>query len=159
MNHALRLLNRQRRRQLDLPLLRRVVGAFLDECSPSREFDLSIQLVNAAAMTRVNETRLRHAGSTDVITFDFSDDAFPAVTAGELFICVDEAAIQARIFRTTWQSEMVRYIIHGVLHLQGHDDLQAAARKKMKLAEARWVKTLSRDFNLSKLARKPRVTP
>ena len=41
---------------------------------------------------------------------------------GEIFICVDEAIRQARRFGTIWQSEIVRYLIHGVLHLLGFDD-------------------------------------
>ena len=44
---------------------------------------------------------------------------------GEMFICVDEAIVQAKKFKTNWQSEVVRYIIHGILHLLGHDDLNA----------------------------------
>ena len=40
---------------------------------------------------------------------------------GEIFICVDEAIPQAKEFRTSWQSEIVRYIVHGVLHLLGHE--------------------------------------
>ena len=45
---------------------------------------------------------------------------------GEIFICVDEAVWQARKFRTSWQSEIVRYLVHGVLHLLGHDDSRPA---------------------------------
>ena len=81
---------------------------------------------------------LRHDGSTDVIAFDYAKIAGQAVqpvpkTAwtengqagslsalhGEIFICVDEAVLQARKFHTSWQSEIVRYLVHGVLHLLG----------------------------------------
>ena len=49
-----------------------------------------------------------------------------ATLHGEIFICVDEAVLQARKFRTSWQSEIVRYLVHGVLHLLGHDDSRPA---------------------------------
>jgi probable rRNA maturation factor len=62
---------------------------------------------------------------------------------GELFICVDEAIRQAKRFRTTWQSELMRYIVHGVLHLLGHDDHRAADRLKMKREENRLVRKLA----------------
>ncbi len=105
-------------------------------------------------MTRLNADLLQHTGSTDVITLDYSD---PTLLAGELFVCIDEALLQARRFRTTWQQEIIRYIIHGILHLQGHDDLRAAPRRRMKLEENRRLREITRDFHLSKLRRKPRV--
>jgi probable rRNA maturation factor len=69
---------------------------------------------------------------------------------GEIFICVDDAIAQARRFRTTWTSELVRYAIHGVLHLLGHDDSRPDARRKMKREENRLVKEMARRFPLRK---------
>jgi ssRNA-specific RNase YbeY (16S rRNA maturation enzyme) len=46
---------------------------------------------------------------------------------------------------------VVRYVVHGILHLMGYDDLQPLARKKMKREEGRLVRELSRRFALSKL--------
>jgi probable rRNA maturation factor len=64
---------------------------------------------------------------------------------------VDEALAQARQFQTSWQSEVVRYVAHGILHLQGYDDLKPALRRKMKRAENRLMRRLSRRFNLREL--------
>ena len=154
MSGELCLRNRQRARAVDLRLLRRIVGGLMGDLQAT-DFDLTIQLIGEAEMTRINQTRLRHAGSTDVITFDYSESGGPL--AGEIFVCVDEALIQGRQFRATWQEELVRYIVHGVLHLRGHDDLSVAPRRRMKREEGRLVRKLSRDFRLSKLARKPKV--
>ena len=154
MSGDLALRNRQRARAVDLKVLRGVVLGLLADLAVE-DFDLTIQLVGEAEMTRINETRLRHAGSTDVITFDYSAPRVPLV--GEIFVCVDEALLQAGRFRTTWQEELLRYIVHGILHLRGYDDLRAAARRRMKREEGRLVKKLSRDFRLSKLARKPKL--
>jgi rRNA maturation RNase YbeY len=68
---------------------------------------------------------------------------------GELFICVDEAVLQAKNFKTSWQSEIVRYVVHGVLHLLGHDDLKPGLRRKMKREENRLVRLLARRFSLA----------
>ena len=102
-------------------------------------------------MTHINQTYLRHAGSTDVITFDHAETR--STPHGEIFICHDEAILQARRFRTTWQSEIVRYLIHGVLHLRGFDDHRAADRRKMKREENRLLREISLRFPISKLAR------
>ena len=87
--------NRQRKRKINLRRLRQIVSGLCAELGIP-EITLGIHLVGASEMTRVNETFLRHAGSTDVITFDHSDPVTglrPATSPlhGELFVCVDEA--------------------------------------------------------------------
>ena len=151
--------NSQRSRLVDLCLLRRIVTTMLSELPQIGRADLGIHLVATPEITRLNETFLCHTGSTDVITFDYSDHAArnPASASslhGEIFICLDIAVAQARRFRTTWQSEVVRYAVHGVLHLLGFDDSQPAARRTMKRAEHRWLRTLNRRLPLTKLARR-----
>jgi rRNA maturation RNase YbeY len=101
------------------------------------EAELGINLVGAKEMARVNRQFLQHEGSTDVITFDHRQSAVGNRQSamrihGELYICVDDAVAQAKEFETSWQSEIVRYAVHGVLHLLGHDDLTPALRRKMK---------------------------
>jgi probable rRNA maturation factor len=66
---------------------------------------------------------------------------------------VDEAIIQARRFRTSWPAELVRYLVHGVLHLRGFDDHTAADRRRMKTEENRLLRLLAGRFPLSQLAR------
>ena len=147
----LQLSNRQRVRKLDLRLLRRVLLRALED-SGAQGFNLSVYVVAAPEMTRLNETFLRHGGSTDVITFDYSEPARPGLLHGEVFICIDEALVQARRFRTSWQSELVRYVVHGILHLQGFDDHHPAQRRRMKLQETRRLGQLARAFNLEQLS-------
>jgi rRNA maturation RNase YbeY len=156
MSGDLCLRNRQRTRPVDLRLLRQVINGLFSHLEV-RDFDLAVHLVGEREMTRLNETRLRHAGSTDVITFDYGQPGGPL--AGEIFVCVDEALAQAARFRVQWPEELVRYIVHGVLHLRGYDDLRPAPRARMKREESRLLKKLACDFRLSKLVRKSKVTP
>jgi probable rRNA maturation factor len=139
---------RARAKKIDLRLLKKIAAAALEELEIA-ETELEIVLVGAKEMASLNEKFLNHEGPTDVITFDYSNLESPL--HGEIFICPEEAQRQAKEFKTTWQSELVRYVVHGILHLTGHDDLQPAARKKMKLAEGRLVQKISRGFALSKL--------
>jgi probable rRNA maturation factor len=136
------------------------------------DYDLAVYLVAAPEMTRLNETFLQHEGPTDVITFDYYEQAPPASRLsrprstlhaprsmpppplhGEIFICLDEALTQARRFRTSWQSELLRYLIHGILHLRGFNDLRPQDRQRMKRAESRLLRLCSRQFDLRKLAK------
>ena len=143
--------NRQRTRPVNARQLRLIITGLFAELEIS-EAELGVNLVGAREMTLVNETFLRHEGSTDVITFDHREGqpkVIPPALHGELFICVDEAVQQARRFRTSWQSEIVRYLVHGVLHLCGHDDHRTGARRKMKREENRLVRRLARKFSLA----------
>ena len=69
----LTLRNRQRTRPLDLGVLRKIAGFFLRERFQSRPYEISISLVAAPEMAALNEKHFYHAGSTDVITFDYAD--------------------------------------------------------------------------------------
>jgi probable rRNA maturation factor len=143
------IVNRQRAKKIDVRLLKEIAGAAL-EMLKVEEAELEIVLVGAKEMASINQKFLQHEGPTDVITFDYQDLGSPLLH-GEVFICPEEAERQSKEFRTTWQSELVRYVVHGVLHLTGHDDSKPALRRKMKLVEGRLVRALSRRFALSKL--------
>jgi probable rRNA maturation factor len=164
------ILNRQRVRNTNRRLLKKIAAALLAELEIEKA-EIGICLVAAPEMTRLNETFLKHRGSTDVIAFDYRDnveqasslshsknrkvrdrqDACPTIH-GEIFVCVDEAVLQARKFGTGWQLEIVRYVVHGVLHLLGFDDSSASARRRMKRAEGRLLGKLSRRFSLAQLS-------
>ncbi len=164
---ALALRNRQRARALDLRLLRRIVLVLLRDFLTIEAFDLGLYLVESDEIIALNQTFLRHAGPTDVIAFDYTERAAPFSLAarkshggglppdpglhGEIFVCVEQAGAQSRRFRTTWQAELARYIIHGLLHLQGYDDRRPSARRKMKREEDRLLRRVSRAFDLKKL--------
>ncbi len=142
--------NRQRTKKVNARLLKQIVGALLAELKIA-EAELGIALVGTREMARVNWQFLQHEGSTDVITFDHRDEALRIThhasrIHGELFVCMDDAVAQAKTFKTNWQSEVVRYVIHGVLHLLNHDDLQPGGTPKNeaggKPADAAAGKTL-----------------
>ena len=152
--------NRQRSRKINSRLLKEIVGGLFAELQIT-EAELGISLVAAREMALVNETFLNHTGSTDVITFDHREAARKsrrtASVHGELFICVDDAILQAKEFKTIWQSEVVRYIVHGVLHLLGYDDLKPQLRRAMKREENRLVRLLAKRFALAQLARTGKI--
>jgi len=152
--------NRQRARRVNVTLLRKMTKATLDDLVGLQEYELGIHLIAAPEMTLLNETFLQHKGSTDVITFDNSEPVPRHQTPdpklqlqGEIFISINDAIKQARQFRTTWQSELTRYVIHGILHLLGHDDLNSTARRKMKREENRLLLEISLNFPIADLAK------
>jgi rRNA maturation RNase YbeY len=143
--------NRQRARPLNTKFLRNVLRALLIDELSQDDFEIGVSIIGDEAMTRMNEGYLRHKGSTDVITFDYTDADHPKCLAGEIFVCLDEALAQAPRFRVSWQNELVRYAVHGILHLSGYDDKTAAALRKMKREENRLMRRLSARFKLEQL--------
>lgn len=161
-SRVLEIANRQRTKRVRLSLLRQIATHLLTKEVGLESWNLSLCLLAAPAMTHLNEAFVGHSGSTDVITFDYSEPSPAAGTdtlQGEIFICVDEALVQARKFRTSWQSELVRYLVHGVLHLRGFDDLQLGDRRRMKREENRLHSALAQRFALSRLALPSRKLP
>ena len=155
--------NRQRTKKINVRLLKQIVAALFAELKIS-EAELGIALVGAKEMAKVNWQFLQHEGSTDVITFGYENSEFRIQNSepelhGELFICVDDAVLQAKKFKTSWQAEMVRYVVHGILHLLGHDDLKPDLRRKMKRAENRLVRLLAKRFALAQLSRAAKLRP
>lgn len=151
MSGVLVVRNRQRAQRLNTKLIRKIVRTILTEELSRDDFEVGVSVIGEAAMTRMNEGYLRHKGSTDVITFDYRDASRPKCLAGEIFVCLDEALIQARRFRVTWQNELVRYVVHGILHLCGFDDKTPGARRKMKREENRLMHLLAGRFRLDQL--------
>ena len=146
--------NRQQTRSLNLPLLRRFTRRVLEQELGVSQYELGFHFVEPEEMARVNQQFLLHAGSTDVITFDHAGLETRAPNLhGEIFISIADAVKYAREFGTTWQAELARYIIHALLHLRGHDDLNPAARKVMKSEEDRLLRRVSAEFPLAALAR------
>ena len=151
--------NRQQLYSIDLRRFRRIARTLLCDLMARTQFELCIHLVAAPEMTRLNRDFLGHEGSTDVITFNHSEPSQRELLHGEIFICLDDARTQARRFHTTWQSELVRYLLHGVLHLLGYEDAKVTARRRMKRKENSLLCELARRFPLRKLARARRVSP
>ena len=151
--------NRQQLYSVDLRRLRNVARTLLCDLVARKQFELCVHLVAAPEMTRLNRGFLGHEGSTDVITFNHSEPSQSEFLHGEIFICLDDARAQARVFHTTWQSELVRYLLHAVLHLLGYDDSKAGTRRKMKRKENLLLRELARRFPLRKLGRARRVSP
>jgi probable rRNA maturation factor len=149
--------NRQRTKKINARFLKQVVAELFVELEIT-EAELGIIIVGAKEMARVNWQFLQHEGSTDVITFDHtekrkSENGKRKELHGELFICVDDAVTQAKEFGTSWQAEVVRYVVHGVLHLLGYDDLKPDLRRTMKREENRLVRRLGKRFALAELSR------
>jgi probable rRNA maturation factor len=154
------LRNRQRIKPVRLKLFRLIMLSCLQDDLKISSFDLGIYLVGPRTMAQINHQHLQHEGPTDVITFNYSTAPKPtgpknrrnSPLHGEIFICVPVAMQQALLFQTSWQSELVRYVIHGLLHLLGYDDINSVDRRVMKKQENRLVRQVISRHSLAELS-------
>ena len=80
----------------------------------------------------VNKQYLNHDYYTDIITFDYVEKD---IINGDIFISVDRVKDNAKMFNTTFDNELHRVIIHGVLHLLGFKDHSPKDEKIMRQKE------------------------
>ena len=94
--------------------------------------EIAYIFVNDKKILDVNRQYLQHDYYTDIITFDYSDDD---IISGDLFISLDTVRSNAEQIGTTYEQELRRVIIHGILHLCGINDKGPGEREKMEAAE------------------------
>lgn len=87
---------------------------------------LSVTFVGRRRIATLNHRHLGHTGATDVISFGFRDPA--GAILGDVYICPEVAAANARRFGRPVREELLRLVIHGTLHVLGHDHPEGEAR-------------------------------
>jgi rRNA maturation RNase YbeY len=77
---------------------------------------------------RINLEYLKHDTFTDIITFPYAD---PPIVQGDIFISIDRIRDNAEGLKVTFQEELRRVMIHGVLHLCGYADKHPEEKTRM----------------------------
>lgn len=99
---------------------------------------LQIIFVDSEYIHAINKEYLKHDYSTDIITFSYSEEK--NVFDGEIYISVDDAQKNSKKYKVDFNTEIIRLIIHGILHLLGFDDINEQDKAIMKKSENRLVK-------------------
>ena len=118
---------------VDPDAVARVVRVALD-AEGVADASVSVALVDDAAIRAVNRRHLGHDWPTDVISFPLSDPGDDALS-GELVVSAETALATARGAGVPAWDELALYLVHGLLHLCGHDDHGAEARGAMRRRE------------------------
>lgn len=96
------------------------------------EVDLAV--VGARRIAAMNRRYLRHAGATDVLSFDLSESSEKGIHA-QIVVCGDIAAREGRKRGHGPQRELMLYVVHGLLHVIGHDDTTPRTAARMHARE------------------------
>jgi|TARA_B110000263_G_C15310960_1_gene513221 probable rRNA maturation factor len=96
-------------------------------------------------LLEINKKHLKHNQLTDVITFDYApkNDSLE----GDVYISVDTVRVNAKDYNVSFQEEVVRVIVHGVLHLVGFLDKSKKEKRIMRSKENKYL-SLYKDLKV-----------
>jgi probable rRNA maturation factor len=146
LGFELSLANEQSVHAVDAERLLSAARRILED-SPFKSSTISVAVVDDPRIYALNQKFLQHDWPTDVLSFllDSSDEHLD----GEIILSADTASAAAEEHGTTAADEQLLYVIHGMLHLLGYDDVQPADAAQMRAAEQRYLKQFGVDLERS----------
>lgn len=130
-------------KRLSAPL--RAIVARVIEGESRRAGDIGVRLTGDDELRGLNRRWRGMDRATDVISFAYDEhepDAATRPVSGDLAVSLDRVRAQARRFRVTPGAELARLVVHGTLHLCGHDHVRAAERRTMRAREERALRAV-----------------
>lgn len=94
--------------------------------------EVSVVFVSDEVLLNMNQDFLSHDYYTDIITFDYCEES---EVLGDLFISVDRVTENAEVNQVDFQTELMRVVVHGVLHLCGYGDKGEEEERTMREKE------------------------
>lgn len=128
-------------------------AAVLIKLRASSTQKISVAFVSLSKIAKINEEFVGHKGITDVVSFDYRDtntlnDSDAVIV--ELIISYEKAFFESqRRKNVSFAGELTLYIVHGLLHINGFNDLTPEDRRKMRRAERAIMSVLKTEFDLS----------
>jgi len=115
------------------------VSNWISKVISSEEFkegDINYVFCDDAYLHKLNVEFLNHDTLTDIISFD---ESIGKILYGDIFISVERVAENVKIYRTTFQEELCRVMVHGVLHYCGYKDKTDDDLKQMRDKENHYL--------------------
>ncbi len=98
-----------------------------------RDAMLSVSFVDSRDIAALNRRHLRRRGATDVIAFGFSRPTVRSPVVGDVYIAPDVARENARRHGVPVREELARLVVHGTLHVLGHDHPEGDDRMRSSM--------------------------
>jgi probable rRNA maturation factor len=108
------------------------------------EGELNLLFVDEAAMAGLNRAHMGHEGPTDVLSFPIDGpDAGPDGLLGDVVVCPAVARRNAPEHAGTYEDELALLVVHGVLHVLGHDHAEDGEAATMRAREVAHLERFS----------------
>jgi probable rRNA maturation factor len=125
--------------------LKEAVRAAIAAAAPQMRGDVTVVLTGDAQIRNLNRKYRGKDSATDVLSFEIGDGANADEPFGDVVISVETAARQARRYRARLEDEVLRLLVHGTLHLCGHDHHEPRAAARMHGLTRKLLKRLATD--------------
>ena len=99
--------------------------------------DLNYIFCSDEYLHKINVDYLDHDTFTDIITFDNSEDE--STIEGDIFVSIERVKENSQTLNTVFDEELKRVIVHGLLHLCGHDDHSVEDKAEMRRLESEYI--------------------
>lgn len=99
--------------------------------------DLNYIFCSDSYLLNINQEFLQHDYYTDIITFNNSDVS--SYLEGDIFISIDRVQENSTLLHIDFFEELLRVIIHGLLHLLGYDDTTPSSKEIMRQLENKYL--------------------
>jgi probable rRNA maturation factor len=116
--------------------VRKVIDRVIRENNKTLD-DLSFIITDCESVRDINIEFLKHEYYTDVITFDYSNEN---IIKGEIYISIEDVNSNAKKFNTDRNTELVRVMIHGILHIVGFNDQSDEEKSVMRIEEDKLIR-------------------
>ncbi|MBP7088113.1 MAG: rRNA maturation RNase YbeY [Candidatus Omnitrophica bacterium] len=147
--------NRQTIKRLNLKKIsffsRKIIALLSCTAKNSKKFKInpsariSLLFCDNKIIKRLNKKYFRKTSSTDVITFPLQDKLDPDYL-GEVIISVEEALKASEDSGYNWEKEIILYLVHGILHLIGYNDVTRSAKKIMERQQKKILDKVYTDY-------------
>jgi len=131
--------NNQKKYSLDLKRAKSLAKRTLNVLRLPKNSSLSINFVGSSDMKYLNKKYFSRERATDVIALGYQETKRGRVCRdlcgrylGDIIICPDVAICNAKSYSKSFEYEISLYIVHGILHLLGYQDIGIVKRKKMQ---------------------------
>lgn len=148
MSNEIKIINLNKKYRINEKRLRKIIKGVLRKIKKTGEADFEFVFLDDRAIRRLNKKYKNTDRSTDVLSFRLDGEGSRGRKfLGNIFISIDRALANSKIYGTCPADELVLYVIHGILHLFNYDDGDPEARRRMEDKQREILSRLCRNLS------------
>ena len=148
MGNRIKIINLNKKYKINEARLKKIIRKVLKHIKKSGNAELEFVFLDDKSIRRLNRKYKKADRATDVLSFRLDrEEAGCKKFLGNIFISVDRALANSKIYRTSPEDELALYVIHGILHLFDYDDGDPEARRRMEGKQKEILGRLCRNLS------------
>ncbi len=151
-SRSVRVTNRNKKHALNEAFVEKLSSEILRVLKRAKDAEIEVVFLDDKDIRKLNRQFKKEDMATDVLSFRIDREEFGREKfLGEVVISLDTAFRNSKLFGTDAEYEIIRYVIHGMLHLFGYDDQTEKDRSEMWAKQEKLLSELCKRESLSKV--------